>query len=81
MVGVQTDQTDPATLSPAQWQARNAALRSRGAADDDPRVVECLNALAYWRCRRVIDADREHLNPAHVPALAEMLNHAHVAVA
>jgi hypothetical protein len=72
--------TDPGALTPAQWSGKLAALRSRGAADADPRVTECLAALAYWRVRRVLDADREHLNPAHVPALADMLKHAHPAV-
>ncbi|MBV5244445.1 hypothetical protein KUF57_12970 [Mycolicibacterium sp. PAM1] len=70
---------DPASLTPAQWSGRLAALRSRGATDAEPRVAECLAALAYWRVRRVLDADREHLNPAHVPALADMLKHAHPA--
>ncbi|BBY67762.1 hypothetical protein [Mycolicibacterium helvum] len=72
--------TDPGTLTPAQWSGRLAALRSRGATDTDMRVAECLAALAYWRVRRVLDADREHLNPAHVPALTELLEHAHPAV-
>lgn len=70
--------TDPGSLSPAQWSGKLAALRSRGATNTDPRVAECLAALAYWRVRRVLDADREHLNPAHVPALADMLKHAAV---
>ncbi len=73
--------TDPGALSPAQWTGRLAALRSRGATDDDPRVREADAALAYWRCRRTIDAERDRLNPAHVPALADMLKHAHPAVA
>lgn len=72
---------DPAALTPGQWSGRLAALRSRGAADDDERVAECVAALAYWRVRRVLDADRHHLDPAHVPALADMLKHAHPAVA
>jgi len=72
---------DPASLTPAQWSGKLAALRSRGATTADPRVAECLAALAYWRVRRVLDADRDHLNPAHVPALADMLRHPHTAVA
>jgi hypothetical protein len=51
--------SDPAELSPPQWQARHAALRSRGAADDDPRVLECLAALSYWRCKRTLDREAE----------------------
>lgn len=72
--------TDPGSRAPAQWSGSLAALRSRGATNADPRVAECLAALAYWRVRRVLDADRDHLNPAHVPALADMLTHAHAAV-
>jgi hypothetical protein len=72
--------TDPAELTPSQWSARLAALKSRGAPDNDPRVTECHTALAYWRCRRVIDTERDHLDPRHLPALADMLKHAHPAV-
>lgn len=72
--------TDPGSRTPAQWSGKLAALRSRGATNADPRVAECLAALAYWRVRRVLDADRDHLNPAHVPALADMLTHARAAV-
>lgn len=66
--------TDPATLSPIQWGTRLASFKSRGTADTDPRVAECLAALAYWRCRRVIDAERAHLAPAHADALAGLLS-------
>jgi hypothetical protein len=72
--------TDPASLTPSQWSARLAAFLSRGRGNDDPDVIACREALSYWRCRRVIDAEREHLATAHVPALADMLRHAHPAV-
>jgi hypothetical protein len=72
--------TDPASRSAASWSATLAALKSRGAPDTDPRVTECHGALAYWRCRRVIDAERGKLSPEHIPALADMLRHAHPAV-
>jgi hypothetical protein len=68
-------------MTSAQWSGRLAALRSRGASDGDHRVTECVAALAYWRVRRALDADRQHLDPAHVPALADLLKHAHAAVA
>lgn len=71
---------DPASMSPARWQSRLAALKRNGAAENDPLILECHTALAYWRCRRVIDAERGHLDPRHVPALADMLRHAHPAV-
>lgn len=40
-----------ADIPPARWQARRAALRARGVPDDEPRVGECLLALAHWRVR------------------------------
>lgn len=67
-------------MPPSSWRARRAGLISHGATLDDPRVVECDQAMAYWRCRRVIDTERELLDPRHVPALADMLKHAHPAV-
>jgi hypothetical protein len=72
--------TDPAALTPSQWSARLAAFLSRGRGNADPDVIACREALSYWRCRRVIDAEREHLAAAHVPALADMLRHPHSAV-
>jgi hypothetical protein len=72
--------TDPSALSPSQWSARLAAFLSRGRGNDDPDVIACREALSYRRVRRSIDAEREHLAPAHVPALADMLRHAHPAV-
>lgn len=69
--------TDPATRSASSWSSTLAVLKSRGAPDTDPRVIEARGALAYWRVRRVIDTERENLNPAHIPALADMLRHAH----
>ena len=72
--------TDPAALTPSQWSARLAAFLSRGRGNDDPEIIACREALSYWRCRRVIDAERELLAPEHVAALADMLRHAHPAV-
>jgi hypothetical protein len=71
---------DPAALTPAQWSARLAAFTSRGRHDTDPDVVACRSALSYWRCRRVIDAERDRLNAAHIPALVDLLKHEHPAV-
>ncbi|GAC68864.1 hypothetical protein [Gordonia soli] len=63
----------PGDLTARQWAARHNALLGRGAADDDPRVAECRAALAYWRCRTVIDAERDQLAPADAAALADSL--------
>ncbi len=73
--------TDPATRSPAQWSARLAALTGQGRTADDPDMAECRAALAYWRVRRVHDAERDALDPAHIPALADLLRHAHPVLA
>lgn len=72
--------TDPAALTPSQWSARLAAFLSRDRGNEDPDVIACREALAFWRCRRVIDLERENLDPAHIPALADLLRHAHGAV-
>lgn len=72
--------TDPASRSASSWSATLAVLKSHRAPDTDPRVIEARDALAYWRVRRVIDAERGNLSPEHVPALADMLTHAHGAV-
>jgi len=72
--------TDPTDLTPGQWSARLAAYLGRGRSNDDPDVIACRAALSFWRCRRAIDRERSHLDPEHVPALADMLRHPHPAV-
>ncbi|WP_078313533.1 hypothetical protein [Mycobacteroides chelonae] len=71
---------DPGRRGPTSWVSRKAALKSRNVPDDDPRIIECDAALAYWKCRRIIDTQRELLDPRHIPALADMLRHEHQAV-
>ena len=56
--------TDPASRSASSWSATLAALKSRDVPDDDPRVIEARNALAYHRVHRAIDAERGNLNRA-----------------
>jgi hypothetical protein len=68
--------SDPADLSPPQWQSRLAAHKSHGLPDDDPRVVECHAALTYWRCRRVLDAERGKIAPDHLDGLVARLREA-----
>ncbi|MCA2359582.1 hypothetical protein JF723_22950 [Mycobacterium intracellulare] len=65
--------TDPTALTPAQWSGRLAAYLARGRGNDDPAVAACRAALSYWRCRRVIDAEADALDPAHADALAARL--------
>lgn len=67
-------------MAPTSWQSRRAALLSHGTPLDDPDVVECDQALVYWRVRRVIDTERSSLHPDHVPALADMVRHPHLAI-
>lgn len=67
---------DPGSKSPPQWQSRMAALLSHGRAQDDPDLVECREALAYWRCRRVIDAEVGQISAAGVDRLVASLRSA-----
>jgi hypothetical protein len=55
------------------WRARLMALRSRAVPDDDPRVVECHAALAFWRLDRAIDAESAALRPRDAMLLADRL--------
>jgi hypothetical protein len=65
--------TDPSFLSPARWQSRLAALKSRGIGETDPGVSECRAALANWRVRRAIDAEAVQIAPGHADAVADRL--------
>jgi hypothetical protein len=69
--------TDPAALTPGQWSAKLAAYLARGRSDDDPDVIACRQAGAWWRVRRILDSERGRLNPADIPALADLLRHEH----
>lgn len=65
---------DPFSLEPTQWGSRLAALQVHGASDTDPRVIEARASLAAWRVRRVLDAERGAILPAHADLLADLLN-------
>jgi hypothetical protein len=73
MTTAAVEDAGPGSRPAASWQARHAAFKSRGVSDDDPRVRECLEALAYHRVRRVLDAEITHLGPEGWEALARML--------
>jgi len=64
---------DPSALPAASWQARYAALRSRQVGDSDPRIAECLAALTFWRCKRVLDREADQLSAPAAHSLAAML--------
>ena len=65
--------SDPASRSASGWSARLAALKSRQVPDTDPRVVECREALAYWRISRAVDAEAGHLGRPGVDRLVSQL--------
>lgn len=65
--------TDPASRSAASWSATLASLKSRGVAEDDPRVVSAREGLAYYRVRRAVVAEAGHLSPAGVDRLVAQL--------
>ena len=67
---------DPTALTPAQWSGRLAAYLARGRDSDDPNVVACRAALAFWRTRRAIDAEAGQIAPGHLDALAARLREA-----
>lgn len=69
----QTGVPEPAALTPVQWSARLAAYTSRGRAHDDPAVIACREALSYWRCRRVLDAEAGHIGDTGVDSLIAVL--------
>ena len=73
--------TDPGALTPIQWATRLAAYSSRGRTHDDPVMLTCQRALAYWKVRRVIDAERGQLDPAHLDALTAALHTAQAVTA
>jgi hypothetical protein len=68
---------DPAALTPGQWSARLAAYLGRGRTNDAPDVIACRQALSYWRCRRVIDAEVGRIGAAGVEDLVDTLLQAH----
>jgi hypothetical protein len=71
--------TDPAEMSSATAQARLGALKSRGVPDDDPRVVECRQSLAYHRVHRAVDREVGELSRPGVERLVSELRAAAVA--
>lgn len=69
-----TRPTDPLSRPVGSWTATLAALKSRGADETDPRIVECREALAYYRLTRAIDAERGvQLSPRLANRLARRL--------
>lgn len=67
---------DPASRSAASWSATLASLKSRGAPDTDARVIAARQGLAYWRCRRTIDAEAEQLSAAGADRLVSQIRQA-----
>ncbi|MDV6308910.1 hypothetical protein R4227_16790 [Gordonia amicalis] len=51
-------------------------LKSRAAPDDDPRVIECRQALAYYRLQRAVAAESGQLSRAGIDRLGVQLREA-----
>ncbi len=68
-----TTTLDPASKSRASWVATLANLKSRGAPDTDPQVIACRQGLAYYRARKVIDAEAGELSKPGVDRLVSQL--------
>lgn len=77
--GVQLDGFDPLSRTAAGWSARYAAIKSRGATDDDPRSVECRAALSFHRVKRALDNEvlAGHLDHARADTLIGLLHQIH----
>ncbi|MCA4726890.1 hypothetical protein [Mycolicibacterium fortuitum] len=67
---------DPASRSASSWSATLASLKSRGGPDTDVRVIAARQGLAYWRCRRTLDAEAEQLSRPGVDRLVSQLRQA-----
>ncbi|OQZ88807.1 hypothetical protein BST11_21020 [Mycobacterium alsense] len=65
--------TDPESRPSASWAGRLAVLKSRAVPDDDPRIIECRQALAYHRVQRAINAETGQLSRPGVDRLLTQL--------
>ncbi|MCX2934047.1 hypothetical protein ORI20_27645 [Mycobacterium sp. CVI_P3] len=63
----------PDSIEMSHVSGRLGALKSRGVPDDDPRVAECRDALAYCRLRNSIAAEGRQLSPASITRLVSQL--------
>lgn len=67
---------DPESRERGTWVGRLAVLKSRAVPDDDPRVIECRQALAYYRLRRAVAAESGQLSRAGIARLGVQLREA-----
>jgi hypothetical protein len=67
---------DPESRERGTWVGRLAVFKSRAVPDDDPRVVECRQALAYYRVQRAVAAESGQLSRAGVDRLGVQLREA-----
>ncbi|MBD0861328.1 hypothetical protein IA539_08890 [Gordonia sp. zg691] len=72
-VAAPADLPASADLSASSWASKVAAFTPAGVPDRDPRMRACRAALAYWRCRTVIDRERAALDPSDAAALQRAL--------
>ena len=76
---VEPESFDPLSRTAAGWSARYAAIKSRGATDEDPRSVECRAALSFHRVKRALDTEVSggHLDPERAATLENLLHQIH----
>ncbi len=67
---------DPASRSASSWSALLANLKSRGAPDTDIRVIECRQALAYWRIARSVNRETGQLSAPGADRLRSAISEA-----
>lgn len=72
---MQQEDFDFTVRTPGSWSSRLAAFKSRNVPDSDPRVVECNQALSYWRLKRQLDREVKsgHLTPSFSAAIIAIL--------
>jgi hypothetical protein len=67
---------DPESRERGTWVGRLAMLKSRAVPDDDPRVIECRQALAYYRLQRALAAESGQLSRTAADRLGVQLRKA-----
>jgi hypothetical protein len=62
---------DPGERPPISWSSALAVLKKQDVPDSDPRIAQCRAMLAYWRIRRVTDAEIDSAIMAELAVLDE----------
>jgi hypothetical protein len=67
---------DPESREWSAWIGRLVVLESRGASDDDTRVIQCRQALAYCRLQPAVAAETGQLSWVGIERLGVQLREA-----